>query len=292
MAAHAMSPRTFGGTDRMVTPLGLGGEGVLRTFGQEAEAEKVIGRAIDLGVTYLDSARAYDGSEAYYGRYFHANRAARDHTFFASKTAARDARGARQDLETTLRNLQVETLDLWQLHDLRTEEDLLAIGSPGGALEAFVKAKQSGLVRHIGVTGHYDPAILLKAVETLPIDSVLLPVNIIEGALGDFLTSVIPAARRRGMAVVGMKAFCKGVLTTPPLGLTVSELLRYALAQDVDTVVVGCQNEVEVTENVRCASVETPMGKDEQMELVNRTRKLAPFLAPYRKDHVAVPLEV
>nr|QEO74360.1 aldo/keto reductase family oxidoreductase [uncultured bacterium] len=285
-----MPTRTFGSTGRTVTPFGLGGEGVLRTFGQDAEAEKVIGRAIALGVTYLDTARAYDGSEAYYGRYFQTNRAARDRVFIASKTASRDAHGALRDLETTLANLRIESLDLWQLHDLRTEDDLRAIGSPGGALEAFVEAKRSGRVRHLGVTGHYDPAVLLKAVETLPIDSVLLPVNVIEGALGGFLTGVIPAARRRGMAVVGMKAYGNGVLLAPPLGLTTEDLLRYALAQDVDTVIVGCRDEVEVAENVRSASVEPPMSEDEQAELVNRTRKLAPFLAPYRGDHLAVSL--
>ncbi len=285
-----MPPRTFGSTGRFVTPFGLGGEGVLRTFDRDAEAERVIGRAVELGVTYFDTARAYEGSEAYYGRYFHANRAARDRVFIASKSGSRSAREALQDLETTLASLRVETIDLWQLHDLRTEEDLLAIGAPGGALEAFLEAKQSGRVRHIGVTGHHDPAILLKAVETLPVDSVLLPVNVVEGALGGFSTHVIPAARRRGMAIVGMKAFGNGVLLAPSLGLTTADLLRYSLAQDVDAIIVGCRSEAEVAENVRSASAELPMSEDEQSALVGRTRKLAPFLARYRGDHLAVSL--
>jgi len=268
----------------MVALFGLGGEGILRTFDQDAEAEKVIGRASNLGVTYFDSARAYAGSESYYGRYFQANRAVFDHVVLASKSGARNARDARQDLDATLASLEVETIDLWQLHDVRTDGDLNEISAPGGALEAFLEAKQLGRVRHIGVTGHYDSAILLKAVETLPVESVLLPVNVLEGGARGFISTVIPAARRRGMAVVGMKAFGKGTLLASALGLTTTDLLRYALAQDVDTVIVGCHNEGEVTENVRIASLEAPMDKSEQMALVNRTRKLVPFLAHYRAD--------
>lgn len=292
MAAHAIPPRTFGSTGRLVSPFGLGGEGILRTSGREVEAAKVIGRAIELGVSYLDSARAYDDSEAYYGRYFQAHPEARERVFIASKSAARTAPEALRDLEVTLASLRVESIDLWQMHDLRTEAELLEIGSPGGALEAFIEAKRSGRVRHIGVTGHHDPAVMLKAVETLPIDSVLLPVNVVEETLGGFMSVVIPAARRRGMAVVGMKAFGHGMLLAPALNLTTADLLRFSLAQDVDTVIVGCMNEDEVGENVRNASAVPPMSEGEQAALVGRTRKLAPFLAHYREDHLSVSLTV
>ena len=96
-------------------------------------------------------------------------------------------------------------LDLWQIHDVRTEEDFQTIAGPGGALEAFTQAKASGKIRFIGLTGHHDPEILTRAVKAWPIDSLLIPVNPIEGNLGGFLTSTIAAARAKGVTVIGMK---------------------------------------------------------------------------------------
>src|SRR6185369_15723479 len=141
--------RTLGGTGVEVTALGLGGEGVLRTFGREREACALINRALDLGITYCESARAYDGSESYYGK---ALRERRGEIFLTSKSHARDKRGALAHLHQTLTNMDTDHLDLWQVHDVRTPDDMEKIFGPNGALEAFVEARQKGLVRFIGVT--------------------------------------------------------------------------------------------------------------------------------------------
>jgi aryl-alcohol dehydrogenase-like predicted oxidoreductase len=108
--------RTLGKTNIKVTILGLGGEGVLRTFGYDRESYTLINRAIDLGINYLESARAYSGSEAYYGR---ALKERRKDIFLASKSPARNKKEALLHLNETLRNMRTEYLDLWQVHDVR-----------------------------------------------------------------------------------------------------------------------------------------------------------------------------
>jgi aryl-alcohol dehydrogenase-like predicted oxidoreductase len=279
MPAIPLPTRTLGSTGRVVTALGLGGEGVLRTHGRDPEAAAVLAAAIEHGLSYFDSARAYAGSEGYYGRFWAAHPEARAKVFITSKSASRDAAGARRDLSTTLGNLGVDHLDLWQIHDVREDTEIAEVTRRGGALEAFLEAKAKGRVRHLGVTGHHDPRVLLRAVRELPVETVLLPVNPVEGAIGGFLTEVVPEARRRGMGVVGMKALGQRALLEA--GFTAQELVRWALAEDVDTVIVGCSTPGEVAENVASASAAS-MSAEERRALVDRVRRHARRLAYYR----------
>jgi aryl-alcohol dehydrogenase-like predicted oxidoreductase len=273
--------RPLGSTGRTVTTFGLGGEGVLRTHGREPEAEAVIAAAVARGVSYFDSAHAYAGSEGYYGRFWKSHPEARARVFITSKSASRDAAGARRDLAQTLSRLSVDHLDLWQIHDVRDDGDLAALTRRGGALEAFVEAKAAGKVRHLGVTGHHDPAVLLRAVRELPVETVLLPVNVIEGVLGGFTTEVIPEARRRGMGVIGMKVLGQRALLEA--GFEARELLRYALSQDIDTAIVGCSSAGEVAENASAAAAAVePIPAGEHEALLGRARRHGRALAYYR----------
>ena len=190
----ALAGRRFGKTGREVTPVGLGGEGVLRTYGRHAEAEAVILEAIGQGIAYFDSARGYAGSEGYYGDVWRSRPDLREGIFQASKSASRLHADAEMDLQETLQRLGVETLDLWQIHDVRTFSDLRDVEGPSGALEAFVEAKEMGIVRHIGVTGHHDPDVLSHAVENWPIDAVMMPINPVEGGSGGFLDTTLKVA--------------------------------------------------------------------------------------------------
>ena len=255
--------RTLGKTGVEVTQLGLGGEGVLRTFGRESEARAVIARALELGITYFESARAYSGSESYYGLALGERR--RD-IFLTSKSHERSAEGARRHLETTLSNMRTDWLDLWQVHDLRTEGDLDEVFAPGGCIETFERAKKDGKVRLVGVTGHQDPAILLKALGLYDFDTVLLPVNPAEPAHLSFLGSVLPEARRRGMGIIGMKVLCRGLGLQVPGLQTVDPWIRYALSHEVSTVVIGCDDPRQVEQNVAAASL-PPMPADEMEEM-------------------------
>jgi len=243
--------RTLGRTRVDVTCLGLGGEGVLRTFGREREAREVIARALDLGINYFESARAYSGSESYYGL---ALGKRREEIFLASKSHDRTAAGATRHLEATLANMKTDRLDLWQVHDLRTDEDLREIFGPGGAIEAFDRAKREGKARFVGVTGHQDPAILLKAFDRYDFDTVLMPVNPAEPAWLSFLNTVLPEAQRRNMGVIGMKVLCRGLGLRVPEYAVSGPWIRYALAQRVSTVVIGCDEPRQVEMNAAAAT--------------------------------------
>lgn len=276
-----MSP--FDATTKTISMVGLGGEGVLRTYGQATEAEAVIREAIKQGITYFDSARAYSDSELYYGRVWGKDPVLRRKVFQTSKSASRDRAGARSDLENTLKRLQTTYLDLWQIHDVRTEEDLLAIGRPGGALETFIAAKEEGLVRHIGVTGHHDPTILTKAVNIWPVDSVLLPVNPIEKVLGGFLTETLPAACKKGIAVIGMKLLggAGGHYILPKLDVTAEALIRFSLANAITLPIVGCSNPEEVKSLVSAVK-KGALADEENRAIVEIFRPYAKKMAFYR----------
>lgn len=271
----------FGQTGERVTRVGLGGEGVLRTHDREAEAAAVIQRAFETGITYFDSAAAYAGSQGYYGRFWRDHAADRTGIFQTSKSARRDAAGALAELERTLFTMNLEYLDLWQIHDLRTEDDLAAIAAPGGALEGFLRAKERGKVRFIGVTGHHDPYILTKAVMEWPVDAVLLPVNPVEAAIGGFLDMTLPAAREKGLAVIGMKVLGGGHYLAPQARVGAAELIRFALAQDVDLVIAGCSTPAEVDALVE-AGAQGRLDPDGVQAMTDLYRPAAQRMAFYR----------
>ena len=272
----------FGSTGVSVTRVGLGGEGVLRTHGREEEARMVIEKALELGIGYYDTAPAYSGSEDYLGSVWKSGKLDRNAIFQTSKSASRDYAGAMRDLRETLAKLGTDHLDLWQIHDVRTMGDLAKIGGPGGALQAFIEARESGLVRHIGVTGHHDPEVLTRCVQQWPLDSVLLPVNPVEGVLGGFLTETLPAAKTKGMAVIAMKVLGGGHYLVPEQNLTASIYLRYALSQPVEVVIVGCSTPAEVEELAQAAQSFVPMSQEEQQALLDAFRPQARRLAFYR----------
>jgi aryl-alcohol dehydrogenase-like predicted oxidoreductase len=262
--------------------VGLGGEGVLRTYGREQEAKAVIEQAAAQGITYFDSAQAYAGSQGYYGNFWRGHQELRPGIFQTSKSAARDYLGARADLAKSLEIMGLDRLDLWQIHDLRTRQDIEEIEGPGGALRAFVEAKDAGLVRFLGVTGHHAPQILEHAVKNWPVDSVLLPVNPAEAVLGGFLDQVMAAAKDRGLAVIGMKVLGGSHYISPRDGVTAEKLLRFALSQEVSTAIVGCASAGEVEALARVGRDFQPLAEGEEKKLLDLFRPIARRLAYYR----------
>jgi predicted aldo/keto reductase-like oxidoreductase len=275
----AIAKRVLGRTGQEVTIVGLGGEGVLRTIGREKDAAALIGRALDLGITYCESARAYAGSESYYGKTL---KARRKDVFLTSKSHARDKKGALAHLHETLTNMQTDHLDLWQVHDVREEEELAEIFGPGGAIEAFVEAKQEGKTRFIGVTGHHDPRIIRKCIELFDFDTVLMPVNPAEPAYSSFLAEVLPLARDKNMGIIGMKVYFRGFASKLPGYTGMEPFLRFALSQPVTNIVVGCDTIAQLKENVRLAEAFTPMTREEQQLLVRETAPFARQLMYYK----------
>jgi aryl-alcohol dehydrogenase-like predicted oxidoreductase len=239
--------RILGKTGREVTLFALGGEGVLRTFGQEPDARKVIQRALDLGVNYFDSAPAYAGCLDYLGANLGERR---KDIFLASKTADRSRDGSLKILDDTLRRLRTDHLDLWQLHDIRTRSEVRQIFSDQGAIHALLEARADGRVRHLGLTGHHDPAVLIDAMEHFDFDTVLIPLNCADVHRLSFLRDVVPVAIAKGTAVIAMKVYSAGLLALPGLPLAAGEALRYALSlEGVACAIVGCRTPREVEEN-------------------------------------------
>ena len=262
--------RPLGQTGYSATLLGLGGEGVLRTFGYERQAQAVIHAALDLGINYFETARAYSGSESYLGQGL---KGRREKIFLTSKSHGRTYREAMAHLTITLKNLDTDYLDLWQVHDLRSLEEVEAMGSPGGALQAFREAKEKGWARFIGVTGHEDPEVLRRALELYDFDTVLLPVNPAEPQYKSFLP-LAQEAREKGKGVIGMKVLGRGFL--PGLGVPVKDLVTYALSQEVTLVVVGCDTPDQVKALAAAARDFALMPPESQ-------RRLEAAVAPYAR---------
>jgi len=272
----------FGRTGREVTRVGLGGEGILRTNARNAEARQVIQTAIAEGINYFDCAHVYADSELYYGSVWQEQPRLRSQVFQASKSASRNKSGARDDLERTLKRMQTDYLDLWQIHDIRTAADIAEISGPGGALEAFLDARSSGLVRHIGVTGHHDPQILSQAVNEWPVDAVMMPVNPVEGVLGGFLTTTLPAAIQKGIAVIAMKILGASHYIIPELDITPDRLIRYALSFDITVAIVGCSRPQEVKNLADTGREGVPLSEKEVLSLEDTLAPHARRLAYYR----------
>jgi len=228
---------TLGRTGLEVTRYGIGGAYCKTIDGYKA--------ALDCGVNYVDTARSYhDGEdEKVIGQ---AIQGRRDELILASKTSKRDAAGARQELETSLRELKTDHLDIYQLHHLNTEEERKQALGPGGALEAVQQAREEGLVRFVGVTGHDWPQIA-QAVLTGHFDTVLCWYNC---ALREAEETVIPAAQAHNTGVVIMNASRNEKLLKDPKAPDPVQFYRYVLSNDaVATTIMGLRN-VDLFEEV------------------------------------------
>ena len=278
----AITTRLFGKSGPAITQVGLGGEGVLRTHGRGQEARAVIEQAAVQGITYFDSAQAYAGSQGYYGNFWRSHTQQRFSIFQTSKSAARDFRGAKADLAQSLEIMGLENLDLWQIHDVRTRQDIEEIEGPGGALQAFVEAKDAGRVRFLGVTGHHAPKILEHAVKNWPVDAVLMPVNPAEAVLGGFLDRVMAAAKDRDLAVIGMKVLGASHYISPENGVTAELLLRFALSREISTAIVGCSSPSEVQALAQVGREFLPLAAVEEKRLLELFRPHARRMAYYR----------
>ena len=276
----ALALRNLGRTGHQATILGLGGEGILRTYDEDKKAQAVIEAALAAGIRYFESARAYSGSEAYLGKGLNGHR---DMIFLTSKSHGRTYKEAMAHLSITLKNLDTDHLDLWQIHDVRTEEDLEAITAPGGVLEAFREAKEKGWTRFIGVTGHHDPEILRRALDLYDFDTVLLPVNPAESHDRSFLP-LAAEAKERGLGVIGMKVLCRGLLPriAEEPGKLTFELVAYALSQTVSLVVIGCDTPGQVKALAHAAENFTPMTEAERKALEEAVAPFAQRLMYYK----------
>ena len=191
----------FANTEDTLSILGFGG--VIVTNTPAKTAARYVSEAFDRGITYFDVAPFYGNAQQMLGP---ALRPYRERCFLACKTRERTAEGARRELEESLRLLNTDHFDLYQLHSLqKVEEDVNIACGPGGALETIVKARNEGKIRHIGFSAHTEEAAH-AAMDRFDFDSVLFPCNYFSWTHGKFGPSVLERAREKNMARLGLKA--------------------------------------------------------------------------------------
>jgi uncharacterized protein len=193
----------LGSTDLMISELGFGCIPIIRL--SKETAVDVLRHAFDKGITFYDTANMYRDSEEKIGRAFESNR---DKVVIATKTLSRDANGAINHLENSLRMLKTDCIDLYQLHQLAYEKDFNAVMASGGALKALLKAREQGKIRYIGVSSH-SLSMAVRLVETGLFHTIQFPFNFIEEAAKEELH---PAAIQKRMGILAMKPFAGGVI--------------------------------------------------------------------------------
>lgn len=271
LAETPMPMATLGKTGMRVSRFTLGGYHYLRNG--EEEGIRIIRRAIELGVNFFDSAHKYNAgaSDTVYGKALKGG--LRQKVLLMSKAQFRERYSAMQQLEETLQRMQTDYLDLWQCHEVSTHEEVDRILAPGGALEAFVRAKEQGKVRHIGFSGHRDPTVHQRLLDAFDgWETVQFPVNLIDPHYLSFIENVLPKARAKGLGIIAMKSNAIGNITKNKVA-TIPECLRFAWSQDVDTLVSGVETVRQLEENVAACKTFRKMSAEEQAALLARTKK-------------------
>jgi aryl-alcohol dehydrogenase-like predicted oxidoreductase len=281
----AMPTRNLGRTGYSVGIFSLGGQAAVEQPDNEEAAVAIVERALDLGVNYLDTAARYGGdhpwSQTYLGKVM---KSRRNEAFLATKTHDRTHDGSMRLLEQSLRLLQTDHLDLWQVHNLSAMDEVDRIFRPDGAVKALQEAKEQGIVRNIGVTGHADPVVLIEAISRFSFDTILMALNAADTHHLSFQEKLLPLAVEKQMAIIGMKVPARGRLlagwTPPGEGgrgarpsdrgpgtLQMKDALRYVLTLPVSTVIVGCDSVAQVEENVQIARAFNPLSPAQMADL-------------------------
>jgi predicted aldo/keto reductase-like oxidoreductase len=268
--------RPLGRTGENVTMICLGGYHS-SVHPDENVSIRIIQRAIDEGITFLDNAWDYhDGAaEERMGKAIsQGNR--RDKVFLMTKCCGRTAKDAQSNLDDSLRRLRTDHLDLWQFHELVYDNDPDWIFAKDGAIETALKAKDQGKIRYLGFTGHKDPSIHLKMLEK-PYQwaTVQMPLNIMDGQFRSFQHKVVPVLNARGIGPIGMKSLGgTGKIVSDGI-VTIEEALRYVFSLPIATLVSGIDSEKVLEQNLKIVREFTPMTAEEKAAVEDKVRPYA-----------------
>ena len=297
VSRDAMPTRNLGKTGYKVGIFSLGGQAALEKANNFDVAVPIIEKSLDLGVNYIDTSSIYGGperwSEQYVGRVM---KHRRNQAFLATKTKERTREGSMQMLETSLKLLQTDHIDLWQLHDIGTMTDINEIFAKGGAMEALLAARDQKIVRYLGITGHYRPDSLIEAIHRHDFDTILMAVNAADPHHFSFSEQLLPLAVEKQMGIIGMKVPARGRLlstwTPPPIEeqkhmwegmvlaptagtLMMRQAMFYSLSLPVSTVIIGCDSIAQLEENVQLAREFTPLSHQQMAALTEKAQPVA-----------------
>ncbi|HEV2947833.1 MAG TPA: aldo/keto reductase [Gemmataceae bacterium] len=268
--------KPFGRTRENVSIIGIGGYS-LGDAPSLKEAISIVHEAIDAGVNFFDNAWEYhDGkSEEWMGQ---ALKGRRDKVFLMTKvcTHGRDKKVGLRQLDESLKRLQTDHLDLWQIHECVYDNDPDRHFAKGGVIEALDEAKKAGKVRYVGFTGHKHPAIHLKMLSyDYPFDSVQMPLNPFDASYRSFQKQVLPEVNKRGMAALGMKSLGGNGQPIIQGVATVEDALRYAMSLAVATTISGIDSLAVLHQNVGIARGFKPMTASEMKALRQQCARAA-----------------
>lgn len=273
-----MPYRQLGITGETVSAIGMGGY----HLGKQKDADesiRLICSGIDRGITFMDNCWDYnDGiSEVRMGQAL--RNGYRQRVFLMTKMDGRTADEYNKQLEQSLGRLQTDMIDLVQFHEIIRMEDPDRIFAPGGAIEAAVAARKAGKIRYIGFTGHKDPAVHLRMLETAQkhnfhFDTVQMPINVMDAHFRSFTHQVMPVAIQQGIGVLAMKTFGDHFIlssnTVKPI-----EALHYGLTQPVSVVITGIDSTMVLEQALEAARTFKPMTEAAVKSLLDRTQLAA-----------------
>ena len=277
--------RTLGRTGEAVTMLGVGGWHIGRM--SERDAQETIEIALQSGVRFFDTAESYQsgGSETRLGKLLTPKY--RDVVYLMTKSMARTADDARRHLEGSLRRLNTDYLDLWQVHSVNTPEDA-SDRIANGVFEVMAEAKASGKVRHIGFSGHYQPEGLLKAMESDIFDTCQMPVNLADPNYSSFIKQVMPKLVEQNIGVLAMKSLANGGFfggsshgqhgTNPkivPDRVSIAEAINFTWSLPISVLITGADNPAQMQEKIDLANSFINMDEQQRQALIGKVADLA-----------------
>ncbi|MBA4321398.1 MAG: aldo/keto reductase [Odoribacter sp.] len=287
--AGKMPLRPLGRTGFMVSIYSLGGQAAIETPGKEELSVQIINRAIDLGINYIDTAAAYGRatptilkaeamghSERNMGQVM---KHRRKEVFLATKTHDRTYDGSMRLLEKSLKNLQTDHIDLWQIHNLRTAElnSIDKFFAADGVVKAMEKARDEKIVRFLGITGHESPDVLKAMAERYPFDNVLVAINAADKHYDPFIEKFLPTAIEQKMGIVGMKIPARDRIFDHGGIITIKEAMDYVMSLPVSTIILGLDDIAQLEENIKIARDFKPLSADQMLAIEDKTK-------PYYKE--------
>jgi predicted aldo/keto reductase-like oxidoreductase len=271
--------RVLGHTGRKVSLLGIGGAHIGMPSVLESTAIEIVRTALDSGVNFLDNSWDYNhgDSETRMGKALRDGY--RDKAFLMTKLDGRTASAAAQQLDQSLQRLQTDHVDLVQIHEVIRMEDADRVFASRGAVEALVKAKEAGKVRHIGFTGHKSPDIHLHMLATADrhgflFDSVQMPLNVMDAHFNSFGRRVLPVALSKNIGVLGMKSLGMGVILKSKT-VTAGECLSFTMSLPVSVCITGCDSVPILKQALNVARNFKALTHDQVAAILAKTEEVA-----------------
>ena len=278
--AHEKMPtRVLGKTGERVSALGLGGSHIGKPDLARREAIRIIRCALDRGLSFMDNAWDYNGGESEVRLGKALKDGYRDKAFLMTKIDGRSKKEATRQINQSLKRLGVDYIDLLQHHEIIRFDDVDKIFADGGAMEAFLEARQAGKIRYIGFTGHKDPQVHLymlgKAKDLgFRFDTVQMPLNVMDAHFRSFQQQVLPTLIKEKIGVLGMKSMGSGVLLKSKV-VTPIECLHYALSLPTSVVITGIDSMKILVQAFEAVRTFKPLSRPEIAALLAKTSKAA-----------------